>query len=54
MIVIFILKEFVRVVGQMFPPWSPEKLNDIWGVQHLLHYKLNEKVFGKLFLYYIS
>jgi len=41
------MKEFVRVVGQMFPPWKVENLSDIWGVQHLMNYELGEKVFGK-------
>ena len=41
-------QDFVRVVGQMFPPWKVENLSDIWGVQHLMHYKLGEQVFGNL------
>ncbi|KAI9485369.1 MAG: hypothetical protein EXX96DRAFT_544870 [Benjaminiella poitrasii] len=37
--------KYRRLVGTQFPPWTEG--TDVWGVQHLLHPDLHEKVFAE-------
>ncbi|KAI9277586.1 hypothetical protein BY458DRAFT_504512 [Sporodiniella umbellata] len=37
--------EHRRLVGTQFPPWTEG--TDVWGIQHLLHPKLNERAFAE-------
>lgn len=39
---IYILR---RLVGTQFPPWTEG--TDVWGVQHMIHPDLKEKVFAE-------
>ncbi|KAI5858970.1 hypothetical protein BZA05DRAFT_382972 [Tricharina praecox] len=37
----------VRVVGKQFPPWPKDVREDVWGVQHIMHPDLGERVFAE-------